>query len=168
MSEHALVFTDVVDSTALVERLGDQRAAALWAEHDRHARELLARCDGREIDRSDGFFALFESAADAARYALAYHDALARLEMRARCGVHVGAVTLRHNRPEDVVRGAKPVEVEGRAKPLAARVMSLAGGGQTLLTNAASDALTGRLPPGAELRSHGHYRLKGIEAPIEV
>jgi predicted ATPase/class 3 adenylate cyclase len=172
MNDHALVFTDVVDSTALVERLGDRGAAELWAEHDSRARELLARHRGHEIDRADGVFALFADATDAARYALAYHDALAPLQLRARCGVHVGAVTLRDNRPEDIARGAKPVEVEGRAKPLAARVMSLAGGGQTLLTDAAHralrDALHDALPSGSAVKSHGHYRLKGIDTPIEV
>jgi predicted ATPase/class 3 adenylate cyclase/Tfp pilus assembly protein PilF len=168
MNDHALVFTDVVDSTAWVERLGDRGAAELWAEHDRRARELLARHRGREIDRADGVFALFAEAADAARYALAYHDALAPLQLRARCGVHVGTVTLRDNRPEDVARGAKPIEVEGRAKPLAARVMALASGGQTLLTDAARQALGAAPPSGSALKSHGHYRLKGIDAPIEV
>jgi predicted ATPase/class 3 adenylate cyclase/Tfp pilus assembly protein PilF len=168
MNDHALVFTDVVGSTALVERLGDPDAARLWAEHDRRARELLARHRGREIDRADGVFALFADPADAARYALAYHDALQPLALRARCSVHVGAVTLRDNRPEDVARGAKPIEVDGRAKPLGARVMSLAGGGQTLLTAAARQALRDTLPPGCVVKSHGHYRLKGIDTPIEV
>ena len=36
----ALVFTDLVDSTEWAQRFGDQRAAALWAEHDERAREL--------------------------------------------------------------------------------------------------------------------------------
>src|SRR5262245_50635838 len=87
--------------------------------------------------------------------------------MEARVGIHVGAVTLRENAPEDVARGAKRIEVEGLAKPLAARVMSLARGGQTLLTTAAREAL-GALPAGAEMVSHGHYRLKGIEEPVEI
>jgi len=30
MTMHTLVFTDVVDSTRLVERLGDERAAEVW------------------------------------------------------------------------------------------------------------------------------------------
>jgi len=41
MSGRALLFTDVDDSTLLVERLGDARAAQVWAEHDRRAREPL-------------------------------------------------------------------------------------------------------------------------------
>jgi class 3 adenylate cyclase len=45
-----LLFTDVVDSTALIERLGDVAAASLWAEHDRIGRALLVANRGREID----------------------------------------------------------------------------------------------------------------------
>ncbi len=168
MTGHALIFTDVVDSTLLVERLGDERAALLWADHDRRARDLLARHHGREIDRSDGFFLLFDDPRDAARYALAYHQAMAELALVARAGLHVGPVTLRENAPEDVARGAKRIEVEGLAKPFAARLMALARGGQTLLGADARSALGDALPEGSEIDSHGHYRLKGIEAPIEV
>lgn len=56
MDTRTLLFTDIVDSTNVVQRLGDAAAAALWSEHDRLARELLAEHGGLEIDRSDGFF----------------------------------------------------------------------------------------------------------------
>ena len=168
MTERALLFTDLVDSTLLVERLGDTRAAEVWAAHERRARDLLARHRGREIDRSDGFFLLFDEAADAARFALAYHEALADLALNARLGIHVGPVTLRENTLEDVARGAKRIEVEGLAKPLAARIMALANGGQTLLSATTREALSGTVPEGAEIERHGHYRLKGIEEPVEV
>ena len=163
-----LLFTDLVDSTLLVERLGDARAAEVFAEHDRRARDLLAHHRGREIDRTDGFFLLFGDAADAAGYALAYHQALADLALDARVGLHVGPVTLRENAADDIARGAKRIEVEGLAKPFAARVMALARGGQTLLSDAARTALGGATVEGAEIESHGHYRLKGVEAPVEV
>jgi len=39
MTGRALLFSDLVDCTLLVERLGDARAAEVWAEHDRRARE---------------------------------------------------------------------------------------------------------------------------------
>ena len=168
MDGHALVFTDLVDSTAIVERLGDARAGALMAEHDRIARALLARHGGLEIDHSDGFFVLFDDASNAASFALAYHAALAPLDLRARAGLHVGPVTLRENAADEVARGAKPVEVEGIAKPLAARVMSLARGGQTLLTESARSAIEAALGNVATIASHGHYRLKGIAEPLEV
>ena len=77
--ERALVFTDIVDSTALDARLGEAAARAIWTAHDRQARDLVARHGGREIDRTDGFFLLFESVGDAVGFALAYHAALAGL-----------------------------------------------------------------------------------------
>ena len=165
----ALLFTDAVDSTLTTQRLGDERARALWTEHDRRARDLLRRHHGREIDRADGFLLLFDSVADAARHALDYHFAMAELGLAARAGLHVGAVVLRQASAEDVALGAKPVEVEGLAKPLAARVMAMARGGQTLLTAAARQTLDrAGLDPAMQIRSHGHYRLKGIDEPIEV
>ena len=100
MAVQTLLFTDVVDSTLLVERLGDARAAQVWALHDRRARDLLARHHGREIDRTDGFFLLFDAPLDAACYALDYQQAVAELGLSARAGVHVGPVTLRENRPD--------------------------------------------------------------------
>src|SRR5207247_4360522 len=100
--ERALLFTDVVDSTRLGERLGDARAAEIWAAHDRRARDLLARHHGREIGRADGLFLLFDDPVDAARYALAYHEALADLAGTARVGLHAGPVSLRENTPEDI------------------------------------------------------------------
>ena len=168
MTPRALLFTDVVDSTSLVERLGDERAAQVWAEHDRRARDLMALHHGREIDRTDGFFLLFDAAADAARYALAYHPAIADLELAARVGLPVGDVTLRENTADYIARGAKHTEVEGLAKPFAARVMALARGRQTLLSAAANGALGTELDVASGLESHSHYRLKGIETPVEI
>jgi len=164
----ALLFTDVVDSTLTTQGLGEERAMALWTEHDRRARDLLRLHRGREIDRSDGFLLLFDNAADAARYAVDYHAAMAKLSLSARVGLHVGTVTLRRASVEDVALGAKPIEVEGLAKPLAARVMAMARGGQTLLSAAARQSLADALDPALEIRGHGHYSLKGIADPMEV
>ncbi|HEX2542448.1 MAG TPA: tetratricopeptide repeat protein [Caldimonas sp.] len=163
----ALLLTDVVDSTRLSEMLGDSAMAEVWAAHDRVARALLPPWRGREIDKTDGMLLLFDSCADAVGYALAYHRALATLPMqlKARAGLHVGPVILRHNAPDDIARGAKPLEVEGLAKPIAARVMALARGGQTLLSAAARDDL-GKCTH--KLVSHGHWRLKGVTDPVEL
>ena len=165
---HTLLFSDVVDSTLLTQRLGDARARELWIEHDRGARAALRRQHGREIDRSDGFFLLFDRTVDAVRYALDYHAVLSSLGMVARVGLHVGDVNLRETPAADVAQGAKPVEVEGLAKPFAARVMALARGGQTLLSDAARRALGDALDPTLCIESHGYYRLKGVEEPVEV
>ena len=175
-----LLLTDLVDSTKIVERLGDERAVGVSLRHDRVARDLVARFGGREIDKTDGFLLLFDHPADALACALAYHEALLELsretgvQLRARAGIHEGEVFLRENPPEDVARGAKPLEVEGIAKPTAARLMSLARGKQTLMTRAAFDEVRHSLGRGDLSRreltwlAHGPYRFKGLEEPVEI
>ncbi len=166
-----LLLTDVVDSTRLSQLLGDLVMADLWAAHDRLARDLLPLWRGREIDKTDGMLLLFDSPADAALYALAYHRALAGLQppLSARAGLHVGPVLLRENLPEDIARGAKPLEVDGLAKPTAARVMALARGGQTLLSADAHQALVAAgLPAGVAAQPQGHWVLKGLADPVEL
>jgi predicted ATPase/class 3 adenylate cyclase len=173
MSERrAILLTDVVDSTQLAERLGDAAAAELGAAHDRVARDLMRAWRGREIDKTDGMLMLFEEADDALGFVVAYHHALAALPvpLKARAGLHVGTVILRSNPAEDVAHGAKPLEVEGIAKPVAARVMSLAIGGQTLLTAEAHAALRdkGLRAPDLRMQSHGFWRIKGLAEPVEL
>ena len=163
----ALLLTDVVDSTQLSLRVGDAEMARLWAAHDRAARDLLPIWRGREIDKTDGMLLLFDTAVDAVAYALAYQQALSQLALpiKARAGLHVGFVTLRENSPSDVSRGAKPIEVEGVAKAIAARIMSTAMGGQILLSADAWHALGSS---GLGLPSHGHWQLKGLDEPLEL
>ncbi len=172
MSEiRALLLTDVVDSTLLSEELGDAAMARVWAAHDRAARDLLPAWHGREIDKTDGMLLMFEQAADAVQYAMAYHQALAALPvpLKARAGLHVGPVILRENSAADIARGGKPLEVDGLAKPTAARVMSLARGGQTLLTPEARAAVGDTLDALAlAAASHGHWMLKGVADPVEL
>ena len=164
---HALLLTDVVDSTRLTEELGDAAIAAIWTAHDRVARDLLPEWRGREIDKTDGMLLLFDVVTDAVGYALAYHRALAALKLpfKARAGIHVGPVGLRPNPPEDVARGAKPVELDGLALPIAARVMSVALGAQTLLS---ADARLALGVASQRVISHGHWRMHGLADPVEL
>lgn len=163
----ALLLTDVVESTKLSLRVGDTQMAQVWAAHDRAARDLLPVWRGREIDKTDGMLLLFDVASDALGYALAYQQALSRLapRLKARAGLHVGTVTLRRNSAGDIAQGAKPIEVEGVAKAVAARVMAIAQGGQLLLS---ADARR-ELEEGTwQCHSHGHWRLRGLDDPIEL
>lgn len=178
----ALLVSDLVDSTGLLERLGDERAAELFARHDREARDLMRIHGAREIDRTDGFLLVFDRPIEAVEYAIAAHDRLDRLgaemdvPLRARIGIHVGEVIHRANAPDDIARGAKPIELEGLAKPMAARMMSLALPRQTLLTRTAFDLArrgavrTGEAGADAGLKwlAHGKYLLKGVTEPVDV
>jgi predicted ATPase/class 3 adenylate cyclase/Tfp pilus assembly protein PilF len=163
----ALLLTDVVDSTRLTEELGDVRMAELWTAHDRIARDLLPLWRGREIDKTDGMLLLFDAVGDAVGYALAYHRALAvaKLPLQARAGIHVGPVTLRPNPANDIARGAKPIEVDGLALPITARVMSVALGAQTLLS---ADARLALAVVPQRVLSHGYWRMHGVADPIEL
>jgi serine/threonine protein kinase/class 3 adenylate cyclase len=172
------LITDLVDSTRMVAAIGDAAAYELFTRHDRLARDLLARFDGIEIDKSDGFLLLFEHPARAVAFALAYHQALRQLSIdtgqqwRARVGIQMGQLFLHENSEADIALGAKPLEVEGLTKQIAARLMSLAQGGQTLLGPGAFDLAQGAgvTLPGHTLGwlAHGRYRIHGLEDAIAV
>lgn len=176
---YCLLLCDLADSTALIERLGDARAADLMRQHDRVARDTLQRHHGREIDKTDGFLILFERPIEAVAFALDYQAELARIgaasgfHLRSRVGIHVGEILSWRNADADIAGGAKPVEVEGLAKAIAARLMALADPGQILLSESAySLALRarGELPVEREVKwkEHGRYRLHGVAAPLPV
>ncbi|HWI23897.1 MAG TPA: putative peptide modification system cyclase [Lysobacter sp.] len=147
--------------------------------------ELQQRWRGRLIDRSDGLLLLFERPVDGLGFALDYARGLRelgerpevkqrKLELRARAGLHVGEVLTWHNSEAAVQAGAKPLEVEGIAKPLAGRLMSLARPGQILLS-ATAEPLARRasreLGERAETliwKSHGRWRFKGMPDGQEI
>jgi putative peptide modification system cyclase len=180
-----LLLTDLCDSTLLVERLGDSPAAELFRAHDRLVLELQQRWRGRLIDRSDGLLLLFERPVDGLGFALDYARGLRelgerpevkqrKLELRARAGLHVGEVLTWQNSEAAVQAGAKPLEVEGIAKPLAGRLMALARPGQILLS-ATAEPLARRasreLGERAETliwKSHGRWRFKGLPDGQEI
>lgn len=175
-----LVLCDLVDSTALVERLGDRRAAELFRRHDRLARGLLQAQGGREIDKTDGFLLVFERPIQAVAFALAYQHGLAELgeqekvRLLARVGIHVGDIIVWDNAIDDVQRGAKRTEVEGLVKPVAARLMQLALPGQILLSGTAYDIAhraqgeLGERLARVRWRTHGRYRFKGVPDLVPV
>jgi len=176
-----LVVCDIADSTALVERMGDQSAANIIRKHDRLARALVEQHRGREIDKTDGFLLLFDRPIQAVAFALDYQRGLKHLSaaegviLRARVGIHMGDVVIWENAPEDVARGAKPIEVEGLVKPVAARLAQLARPQQTLMSIAAAgiarraqSELARDLAARVHWKEHGRYRFKGLPEPLEV
>ncbi len=175
-----LLLTDLVDSTGLVERIGDHAAAALFRAHDRMVLELQQRWRGRLIDRSDGLLLIFERPIDGLGFALDYVRGLRDLgrehkqPLQARAGLHVGEVLVWENSVEAVRVGAKSLEVEGLAKPLAGRLMALARPGQILLS-ATAEPLAHRavreLGERGELlvwKSYGRWRFKGVPEGQDV
>ncbi|MCK7593204.1 putative peptide modification system cyclase [Pseudomarimonas salicorniae] len=176
----ALLVTDLVDSTELFARLGEYEATQLLSTEEEGARRLARYHGGQEIDRSDGFLFVFEQPWQAVAFALDYQrelDGLSRrsgVALKSKVGIHWAEVYLTRHEPEDVARGAKPVEVSGVGKPIAARLMSAAHGGQILISTAAREVAEAAC---AEHRAeigdldwiaHGRFRLKGVDLPIEV
>src|SRR5262249_18684470 len=155
-------------------------AADLIGRHDRLTRGIMQRHGGREIDKTDGFLVLFERPIEAVAFALDYQRELHALSeevgesLAARVGIHVGEVMVWSNSSVDIARGAKPIEVEGLAKPVAARLMALALPGQILLSGVAyplalrAEQELRRAPTAVRWSAHGRYYLKGVPEPITV
>jgi class 3 adenylate cyclase len=163
-----LVLIDIVDSTKFIERVGDMRASEVMRVYDRIFRGLLIKYEGLEIDKTDGALLLFETMRDALNYIQAYHSMVERhLGLKSRAGIHCGYIVMHSNSQLFVSRGAKPIEVEGIQKAIAARIMSLAGGGQTFLSKRAGEyaaSVRGKLL----MRDLGMWKLKGVKAPMQL
>lgn len=157
-----LVIIDIVDSTQFIEKAGDIRAAQVMRLYDRIFRGLLIKYEGLEIDKTDGALLLFETMKDALRYVTEYHVLVEKhLGLRSRVGIHCGNVVMHSNAEKFVSRGAKPIEVEGITKNITARIMSLAGPGQTLMSKRAGEyaqSVKGSLL----IKEIGRWRMKGV------
>jgi WD40 repeat protein/class 3 adenylate cyclase len=163
-----LLFTDLVGSTRLKQERGDSEAVAVMQVHAEIVREALrASSDAQEISTAgDSFFCVFVKPSDAVAFALRAQAALRgklRGQATMRVGIHLGEVVV-----EERADAGKPVDS-------AARVMSLAEGGQILCTRAVFDnarqVLKGRDFEGLKRISwlnHGPYVLKGVEEPVEI
>ncbi len=150
-----ILFTDLVGSTERVVELGDAVWAALIASHNEAVRRELARFSGEEIDTAgDGFLALFDGPARAIRCGLAVREALRDLGLEVRAGVHTGEVERR--------QGDKP---RGIAVHVGARIMSLAGAGEVLVSATTKDLVAGS---GLEFDDRGEHELKGIDGARRV
>ncbi|MEM7584973.1 MAG: tetratricopeptide repeat protein [Acidobacteriota bacterium] len=174
-----LLKCDLVGRTALIEALGSRWAAELGRRHGFLVRDLVERHEGLEVDSADSFLILFVRPIGALHFALDYHEAIVTLahadghELAARVGIHFGEVWLQESSPDDVALGARPIEVEGLAKGVAARLMSMAESGQTLLSRHAFDLARRAavdFEKASELRwlAHGAWRLFGVADPVDV
>jgi len=166
----AIVLLDLIGSTKFVQRAGALKAAKWLQYHDRLTRSLVYKFDGREIDRSDGFLLSFERPVDAVNFALHYQLTIPpKTTLQCRIGIHWGKVVEVKQSEIYTMTGAKQVELEGVAKNIAARTMSLCGAGQVLLTKQAMLAVKHRTntftPKGTRYALAGEYRFKGVSEP---
>ncbi len=164
----ALVFTDLVDSTALKARHGDVVGGELIARHRDHVTRLAREAGGRIVDwAGDGCFLTFETASAAVVFALRLQQ-IHKYETDlpgVRAGIHMGEVSVRK------VNGAQ--RVEGLIVDLTARISGLARAGQVLVSGAIQESAKQRLGIyefGQPVRwgSYGPHTLKGFDEPVEI
>jgi class 3 adenylate cyclase len=149
------VFTDIVDSTKLVEALGEEKWQKLLKWHDRLLRERIEAAGGEVIKQTgDGYFAAFGSSGAAIDAAIAIQRALddEPIAPDVRIGVHSGKAF--HTEDDDYT---------GQGVHMAARIGALAGGGEILVSTASLDGASRfRL---SEPRSEA---VKGFAEPVEL
>jgi class 3 adenylate cyclase/pimeloyl-ACP methyl ester carboxylesterase len=143
-----VLFTDIVGSTERATQLGDRRWRELLEAHHSAVRRQLERFRGRELDTAgDGFLASFDGPARAIRCAGAAIEAVRRLGLDIRAGVHTG---------ECEVVGDK---LAGIAVHIGARVAGQAGPGEVLVSSTVRDLVAGS---GLVFEDRGAAALKGV------
>ncbi len=150
------VFTDVVDSTKLVEALGEDKWKKLLDWHDGTLRELIEANGGEVIKQTgDGYFAAFQGSSAALDAAVAIQRKLDEQPIApgVRIGVHTGGAF--HS------DGVK--DYAGQGVHMAARIGALAGGGEILVSRESLDG-TARFTF-SEPRSE---ELRGFDEPVEL
>jgi class 3 adenylate cyclase len=155
--QRTFMFTDIVDSTKFVELLGEDKWRKLLNWHDKLLGELIEAKGGEVIKQTgDGYFAAFQSPAEALDAAVAIQRALDENDLflaDVRIGVHTGGAFHRDG-DEDYA---------GQGVHMAARIGALAGGGEIVVSR---ETVTGnaRYP----LSAPRPAELKGIEQTVEV
>ncbi len=177
----ALMFTDLVDSSALKLRLGDSDYVRYIAEpHDAIFRRVIDQFEDAEVNNftGDGFFATFERVSDAVKAALIFHHELhtypwENVKPKTRIGIHLGEALFYASSQSE-----KP-QIASHAADMCARVMGMGSGGQTLITrlvfeNARAylgDELTiegSDTPMSLRWQAHGRYKFKGRDEGMEI
>src|SRR5262245_23475562 len=155
-----ILFTDVVDSTVLMQRLGDERAQRVFEGHRRMLVDTLGASGGEELQwLGDGQMAAFASPADAVRCAVAMQQGAGRPidgeRLRIRVGLNVGEIML----------GAGGGYF-GTPVVTARRLCDAAQAGQILCGSTVAGLLAGRRA--FRFRDLGPQVLKGLADPVGV
>jgi class 3 adenylate cyclase/tetratricopeptide (TPR) repeat protein len=157
------LFTDIEGSTGLLRRVGESTYTRLLTDHHALIRSVLAAHDGRELNTlGDGFFAAFSSPRGCVAAVLQMQRALEAHawpdgeHLRVRMGVHTGEAS-------DTAVGPVGLDVHR-----AARVASVAHGGQVLVSETAAALVRDALPLGATLIDLGVHQLKDLGRPEQI
>ncbi len=143
-----VLFADIANSTERAAALGDHAWRELLGTFQAKVRELLRQYRGLEIDTAgDGFLTAFDGPARAVRCGSAICDAVRRLGIEVRCGVHTGEC----ERAGD--------KLAGIAVHIGARVAGLAEPGEVLVSQTVRDLVAGS---GLAFDERGVRALKGV------
>jgi len=154
---HTVLFTDIEDSTALTQHLGDARAQVLVRAHNIIVREALRQHGGTEIKHTgDGIMASFHSASGALECAVAIQRAV-EAQSDAQLRVHVGL-----NAGEPV---AEEQDLFGTSVQLARRICDQATGGEILASDVVRQLAAGK---GFLFAGRGETALRGFEDPVRL
>ncbi len=146
-----LLVVDIVESTALLARIGDAAWRELLGRHVERSRAEVTQFRGTEVDRAgDGLLATFDGPARAIRCAVAIREVARSDGLEVRAAVHVGEV--------EVVGDA----VRGMAVHEAARIAAAAGPGEILVAQTTRDLASSA---GLSFDDRGVHALKGIPEP---
>ena len=171
-----LMFTDLVGSTQLKQRMGDWLGVRRIQEHHAMVRGLLAEfSEAAEISTAgDSFFLVFARPSDAVVFALRLQKELRdsahadETPLRDRIGIHLGEVVIEKGQSRRVH------DLYGIQVDLCARLMSLAGADQILTSSLVFESARDALARGSDdlgavrWERHGRYTLKGIDLPVDV
>ena len=150
-----VLFTDIVGSTERAAELGDSSWRALLERHDALAREQVQRYRGRFVKSlGDGMLATFDGPSRAISSAIAIRDAVRKLNLDIRAGMHTGECEL-----------LADDDVGGLAVHIGARISGLAGPGEVLISSTVRDLIAGS---DQILADRGEHQLKGITGPWRV
>ena len=143
-----VMFTDIVGSTGHLARLGDQEWLSVLGQHNRLTREYLQRYRGTERSTSgDGFLATFDGPTRAVTCAAELQQAMPKLGLEIRAGLHTGEVELTGD------------DVGGLAVHIAARVIDADRGNAVMVSSTVKDLVAGS---GIEFQERGSHHLKGV------
>jgi class 3 adenylate cyclase len=157
-TRRTFLFTDIVDSTKLLETLGGDKWKRLLARHDELLGEAITASGGEVVKRTgDGFFASFETPKAAIEAAVAIQRALAAeiVAPDVRIGAHAGGAFRTDSETADY--GGQGVHV-------AARIGAAARTGEILVSAETLDGAGGGFRA-TESRSE---QLKGVADPVDV
>jgi class 3 adenylate cyclase len=157
-----LLFTDVEGSTRLWDTERDAMAVAL-RRHDEILRDAIEQAGGYVFKTvGDSFCAAFSAARTGLDAALAAQQNLAAepwptsRPIMVRMGLHAGVCEERDG------------DYFGPAVNRAARLLTVARGGQVLVSGVAAELLSDELPDGVGLRELGTRQLKDLSRPERI